>query len=201
MRSLCAALVTIGAVGWAGGAAASQQTGITVLGGGLGQACSEAVIWGEAGTSVDRICTQALATEMMSPKDRAGTFVNRGVVRLRDRRYEDAKQDFSVALRLRPDLPEAYVNRGAAQIGARRYAEAVADLDKGLSMGVIEPQKAYYNRALAYEMWGNSKAAYDDYKKAHEIAPLWELATDQFFRFSFLHAELKEAPSSSTPNP
>jgi tetratricopeptide (TPR) repeat protein len=198
MRRLWAAGILVGAVSWGGGAAA-QLSGITVLGGGLGQACSTAVIGGESGPAVDRICTQSLATEMMLPSDRAGTFVNRGVVRLRDRRYEDAIRDFGVALRVRPDMAEAYVNRGAAQIGARRYAEAVADLDKGLSMGVIEAEKAYYNRGLAYDMWGNPKAAYADYKKAHQIAPAWELARDQFLRFSFHHPELSEAAPPITP--
>jgi tetratricopeptide (TPR) repeat protein len=198
MRRLWAAVIVIGAVSWGGGAAA-QLTGITVLGGGLGHDCSAAAIGGESGLAVDRICTQALATEMMLPGDRAATFVNRGVVRLRDRRYEEAMQDFSVALRLRPGMPEAYVNRGAAQIGARRYPEAVADLDISLSMGVIEPEKAYYNRGLAYAMLGNAKAAYADYRMAHELKPTWELARDQFLRFSFLHSELNEAPPPTPP--
>src|SRR5262245_54610305 len=109
MRRLWAAAIVAGVVSWGGGAAA-QLTGITVLGGGLGQACSTAVVGGESGPAVDRMCTQSLATEMMLPKDRAGTFVNRGIVRLRDRRYEEAVGDFGVALRLRPDMAEAYVN-------------------------------------------------------------------------------------------
>jgi tetratricopeptide (TPR) repeat protein len=99
-----------------------------------------------------------------------------------------------------PGLAEAYVNRGAARIGQHRYKESVADIDKALELGVKEPEKAYYDRGLAYEWLDNPRAAYADYKKALEIAPAWDLAREQMFRFSVTHADVVEPqPPAARP--
>jgi len=60
---------------------------------------------------------------------------------------------------------------------------------------------AYNNRGLAYAMLGDAKAAYADYRKAHELKPTWELARDQFLRFSFIHSELNQPPPPVPPKP
>ena len=63
-------------------------------------------------------------------------------------------------------MGEAYVNRGAVLIGEHHYAESLGDLNKGLQLGVEEPAKVYFNRALAYEGMDDEKSAYFDYQKA-----------------------------------
>jgi tetratricopeptide (TPR) repeat protein len=204
MRWLRASAVSIAAaaLGAAGGAAAQQhQPGITVLGGGgLAAACSTAVNHDEATPQIEATCTQSLESEQLLLEDRAGTFVNRGVVRLRLQRYDEAVRDFTIALSLRSDLAEAYVNRGAAKIGGHHFAEALDDLNKALAMGVNEPEKAYYNRALAYEWLDNPKAAWLDYNKALELAPDWDLVKQQLTRFTVTHAEVAAQPTSA-PKP
>jgi tetratricopeptide (TPR) repeat protein len=185
----------------AAGAAHAQQPGVTVLGGGLAQACSDAVNHGETGPRIDQICTQALDTEALLADDRAGTFVNRGVVRIRDQRYPEAIKDFDIAIALKPRFGEAYANRGAARIGAHQFKEAIADLDTALSMNVLEPQKAYYNRALAYEWLDNPKAAWLDYNKALELAPDWDLVKEQLTRFTVSHPASVTAPAAAAPAP
>lgn len=202
MKLKWAAAGALGVLAWTG-AALAQQPGVTVLGGGLAQACSDAVNRGETGPRIDLICTQALDTEALLAGDRAGTFVNRGVVRLRDGRYPDAIKDFDIAIELKPKFGEAFVNRGAARIGAHQFREAVADLDKALSMDVLEPQKAYYNRALAYEWLDNPKAAWLDYNKALELAPDWDLVKQQLTRFTVSHADVAQtpAPAAATSPP
>ena len=82
-----------------------------------------------------------------------------------------AAEPFDSALALQPDLGEAYMNRGAAQVGARRFSQGLADLDKAIGLGVKEPEKAYYNRALAHEKLGQWREAYFDYLKAIELNP------------------------------
>jgi tetratricopeptide (TPR) repeat protein len=191
-------------MGAAGGAAAqvAHQPGITVLGGGgLAQACSTAVNHNEATQQIEETCTASLETEQLLLEDRAGTLVNRGVVRLRLQRYDDAARDFTIALELRSDLAEAYVNRGAAKIGAHKFAEALADLNKALAMGVNEPEKAYYNRALAYEWLDNPKAAWLDYNKALELAPDWDLVKQQLTRFTVTHAEVAQPTAAGAVAP
>jgi tetratricopeptide (TPR) repeat protein len=76
------------------------------------------------------------------------------------------------------------VNRGAAAVGARRFADGLADINKALELGVEEPEKAYYNRALAYEGLDNLKAAYFDYQKAVELKPEWDAPKNELARFT-----------------
>ena len=164
--------------------AGEAQGAVTVIGGGLAEACSQAARHGESDRRFELVCTQALDTEMLSSRDRAGTYVNRGIMKLRRMAFDDATKDFDTAIRAKPDLGEAYVNRGAADIGAKRYTESLADLNKGLALGLEEPEKAYYNRALAYEWLDDPKAAYFDYQKALELSPDWDLPKQQLTRFT-----------------
>ena len=87
-------------------------------------------------------------------------------------------------VRLQPEMGEAYVNRGAAWIGRKRYAEGLSDLNRSLELGVSEPEKAYYNRALAHEGLDDPKSVYFDYQKALEMSPQWSAPKEQLTRFS-----------------
>lgn len=168
------------AMGWAAGA----QAAVTVLGGGMARECSVAALSGLSDSKSEEMCSLALDSELLSLRDRAGTYVNRGVLKLRRKQFADAQWDFNRAIDTKPDLGEAYVNRGAASVGARRYAEGLADLNKALELGVEEPEKAYFNRALAYEGLDNLKAAYFDFRKAQELAPEWEQPTKELARYT-----------------
>jgi tetratricopeptide (TPR) repeat protein len=156
---------------------------VTVIGGGLAEACSKAALAGGSSIREEATCTQALDTEMLSPRDKAGTFVNRGIMKLRRGQWGPAMADFNVAVRFEPKLGEIYVNRGAALIGQKKYADGLADLNHGIDLGVEEPAKAYYNRALAYEGLDDAKSAYFDYQKAVELSPDWDAPKQQLTRF------------------
>jgi tetratricopeptide (TPR) repeat protein len=164
-------------------AAGQASASVTVIGGGLAEACSKAALAGKVEIQFERICTNALENEMLSARDRAGTYVNRGVLKLRRLNYEAATKDFNAAVNLQPQMGEAYVNRGAASIGEHRYAESLPDLNKAISLGVEEPAKAYFNRALAYEGLDDAKSAYFDYQKAVELSPGWEAPKNELLRF------------------
>ncbi|MBW8811923.1 MAG: hypothetical protein JF588_00735 [Caulobacterales bacterium] len=157
---------------------------VTVLGGDMAHQCSLAAIKGASDERSEATCTQALDGEFLSVRDRAGTFVNRGVLKLRRKDFTAAQGDFDLAIQTAPALGEAYVNRGAAAVGARRYAQGVADINKALQLGVEEPEKAYYNRALAFEGLDDMKAAYFDYQKALELKPDWDQPKKELSRFT-----------------
>ena len=164
--------------------ATASQAAVTVIGGGMAQACSKAALSGATEFKFEAVCTMALDSELLSMRDRAGTYVNRGVLKLRRKEFASAEFDFNKAIQAKPDLGEAYINRGASSVGARRYAEGLTDLNKALELGVDEPEKAYYNRARAYEGLDNMKAAYFDYQKAIELKPDWEQPKKELARFS-----------------
>ena len=84
----------------------------------------------------------------------------------------------------RRDRAGTYVNRGGALVGQKRYMEALLEIDKGLALGPEEPEKAYYNRALANEGLDDIKAAYFDYRRAVELAPEWDIPKRELLRFS-----------------
>ena len=169
------------ALAWASSAAAGA---VTVIGGGMARECSQAALHGESDARYDAMCTMALESELLSLRDRAGTYVNRGILKLRRHEFAAAQYDFNRAIETKPNLGEAYVNRGAAAVGAKRYADGLADLNKALELGVEEPEKAYYNRALAFEGLDDLKAAYFDYKKAVELKPDWDMPQKELARFT-----------------
>ncbi|HEY0436158.1 MAG TPA: tetratricopeptide repeat protein [Phenylobacterium sp.] len=173
----CAAAIAALSLGTAARAA------VTVIGGGQAEACSKAARAGKSDIVSERLCTEAIETELLSARDRAGTYVNRGVLKLRRLSFEAAIRDFDAAVGLEPRMGEAYINRGAASIGEHRFAESLPDLNKAIALGVEEPAKAYYNRALAYEGLDDVKSAYFDYQKAVELSPAWQAPKDELVRF------------------
>lgn len=182
MSRIAASIGALAALFLAGEAAAS----VTVLGGGFAEACSRYAILGHSERRFEAECNRALEDEVLDRSDRAGTFVNRGVMKMRRMEYEAAKRDFDAAVRLKPDIGEAYVNRGAAFIGLKRYDLGLVDLNKGIEIGIqpTETAKAYYNRAMAHEGVGDPKAAYFDYLKAQELSPDWLAPRNELQRFT-----------------
>jgi tetratricopeptide (TPR) repeat protein len=181
LAAFCGAVLLVGA--------GPAHGSVTVIGGGLAQACSKAAMAGSSSLRDEAGCTQALETEMLSPRDKAGTYVNRGIMKLRRGLWPQAMADFDLAIRFEPKLGEIYVNRGAALIGQKKYADGLADLNHGIDLGVEEPAKAYYNRALAYEGLDDVKSAYFDYQKAVELNPEWDAPKQQLTRFHVTRRE------------
>jgi tetratricopeptide (TPR) repeat protein len=165
--------------------APAAQAAVSVFGGGDAQACSLAAATGAEDQASERVCTDALEKELLSTVDRAGTYVNRGIIKLRRGAFEAAKKDFDTSIRYEPKLAEAYVNRGATLIGMKRYKESVADLTQALKLDVKEPHKAYYDRGLAYEMLDDRISAQVDFQAALELAPDWMLVKNRLARYGY----------------
>ena len=174
-------LVLAGAIGLLAGDASAA---ISVLGGGQAQACYHLVKEGRYDDGSIAVCTDALENELLTGSDRGGTFVNRGVMRLQRGQYEAAHADFDAGVALIPHVGEGLLNRGAMFVAERRYSEGLADLDKALSLGVKEPAKLYFNRAIAHEGLDDETAAYLDYQQAEVLDPTWDLPRRELKRFT-----------------
>ncbi len=148
------------------------------------QACSLAARHGTATHATITTCTVSIEHEALNGRDLAGTHVNRGVLYLRQGDWNQAGRDFDTALSIDPTLGEALINRGAAKIAQKHWADGVADIDRGLTLNPEQPEKAYFNRALAKEFLEDTKGAYLDYLKASELAPNWEAPKAELKRFS-----------------
>jgi tetratricopeptide (TPR) repeat protein len=180
MRALKLALA-LGAVGIV--ATTSQSQAVTiVIGGGLATECYATAEYGDAFTAFD-ICTRALSNQALSVRDRAATYVNRSVIRLRVRDFSGAIADVDQSIQRWPQLSEPYVNRGAALINLDRPQEALVELDKAINMGLEKLHLAHYNRGLAKEKMNDARGAYADYRRALELDPTFTLANEQLQRF------------------
>jgi tetratricopeptide (TPR) repeat protein len=172
---------------------------VIVLNGGTAQTCYEmtrAVSTGEnpaptiqlTGSliAVDaiEICSAALQANDLVGRDRAGTFNNRGVLYFARTEFPEALADFEEARRIDPGIAEVHVNHGASMVALKRWKEGLDSLDRGLAMEPLEPEKAYYNRAIAHEELGDVRGAYMDYLKASELKPEWEQPRMQLTRFT-----------------
>jgi tetratricopeptide (TPR) repeat protein len=165
------------------------RAAVTVFGSGYAEQCFHTAKYGGdiQGGIVD--CERALATEPLSDRDRAGTYVNRGVLYMTVDDYISAQRDFEQGVKLDPTLGEAYINLGGVKIARRQFADGIVDIDRGLALGPEEPEKAYYNRALADEALDNIKAAYFDYSKAAELKPTWAPPRTELARFTVRPAQ------------
>ncbi len=121
---------------------------------------------------------------MLDAHDLASTYVNRGVLQLATAHYAEAIKDFDSAIAIEPGLGEAFVNRGAALIGQGMDADGIAQIDHGLSFNPTEPEKAYFNRAVAEEQLNDLNGAYKDYRRALELKPGWNMAQTELARFT-----------------
>jgi tetratricopeptide (TPR) repeat protein len=136
-----------------------------------------------ARTALDR-CNLALSEEALTPANRAGTLVNRGVLHMNRRDFGAAQADFEAALLIAPRFGEAFFNLGSVRVAQGLFREGVADIDRGLELGMRQPEKAYYNRALARESLDDPRGAYLDYLQAARLKPDWSLPQRELARFT-----------------
>ena len=180
-RLLLAGAVVLGATL----ASTTARAAVTVIGSGLARSCYEAAESGRASDEGFKTCDRALSEQALNVRDRAATFVNRGILSMRQRKIPAAIADYEQAMRMKSDLAEAYVNKGIALVHAGgRDSEAVTLISRGLDLNPVRPEIAYYTRGIANEALGRTRAAYDDYRQAAALKPDWTEPKKQLERFS-----------------
>jgi tetratricopeptide (TPR) repeat protein len=165
--------------------ATPAMAAVTVFGGGKdAQECYEAARVGRSDDVAIGVCTVALQRPDLTDYDRGGTLINRGVMRLRRMDYAPAQADLDAGVALNPTAGEGWLDRGAVYIAQKRWRVGIVFVNRAISLGVIEPEKAYYDRARAEEELDDAKAAYFDYQKASELKPDWDLPKTELTRFT-----------------
>jgi tetratricopeptide (TPR) repeat protein len=185
-----AAALALGVVGLAGAAAAQSDDAfsrarrggaVTTFGSPAAQVCMQRLSAGDVSDQALEACTYAIS-ESVSPANRLGLYINRGVLHLRRQEPELALADFDAAIALNRREAEAHQNRGAALIALGRHGEAIVALTEALGLGVREPQKTYLNRGIAREALRDQRGAYEDFTTALEIEPGWAAANEELAR-------------------
>ena len=168
--------------------AAPASASVVVLGNSNARLCYEAADSPSIPGARDlRLCDDALLNETMTTYDTVATHVNRGILRLRVGRIDDAIGDFDRAIAMDSNQPEAYLNKGAALLRRENAAEAMNLFTMALERHTTRPAIAHYGRAIAYETLGNISAAYRDYTAASQMAPNWNEPRVELTRFRVIN--------------
>lgn len=159
--------------------AVNAQSMTVLTSGGDARACSLAAELSEtlapSRSDLDP-CNRALEEVHLSRRDRAATFVNRGILQARLDRFQDALNDYNAALEINDELPQAWNGKGNLYYLAERYDDAIAAYERALELNLPPRQVAYYNLGLVYEKLGDEAAAERSYSMALELMPEWEAA-------------------------
>ena len=118
-------------------------------------------------------CNNALKTQNLGVRDKAATYVNRGILYVALEDYQMAIKDYASAMKLYPKFGAIYVNRGNLFFIGESYDHAIAEYTKALSLDVRQDYVAYLNRGMAYEKLGKFSDAESDYRLAISLAPEW----------------------------
>ena len=174
-------LFALGAAAFAFPAAAA----ITVIGNSAARLCYDAAESPlRSGAGIDH-CDQALEVENLNRHDTVATHVNRGILRLRRGRIDEAIVDFDAAIALDPGQAEAYLNKGLALLRLPEGPDQALPLfDSAIQHKTRKPALAYYGRAVAHELGGRIRDAYRDYRHASRLDPDWRDPKTQLARFT-----------------
>lgn len=108
------------------------------------------------------------------PEDAA---YERGMAKIRAKKFEEAIADFDRAIRLKSDSIEAWYMRGHALLQLQRYDDAIAAYDRAIEIKSDYGQ-AWYERGLTLENLQRYEEAIESYQKTGEIHPdfysVWE---------------------------
>ena len=134
--------------------------------------------------SAREVCDRALSGDgAMNSHDRAGTYVNRGILFMHMGHLDRANVDFDRALAIDSRLSEAWLNKGIAQMKAGNGRAALELTARSIQLRTRRPAIAYYIRGLAHEQTGNLQAAYSDLKRARQLAPRWSEPAIELARY------------------
>ncbi|MDP1556858.1 MAG: tetratricopeptide repeat protein [Hyphomonas sp.] len=158
---------------------------VTVIGGGIARDCYEAVKY-SLGRPADAeaLCTRAIQLEALNLSNKAATYTNRGVLRMRQGNYDAALSDYAASKKMKPGTGATWLNEGAAYIFKKDFNSALVSLDKAIELNSEDLYAAYYNRAIARENTGDVEGAYYDFVKAKELNPEFAAIDRQLARFT-----------------
>lgn len=155
-----------------------------VIGQTFAEVCYERARAGDASRDALDQCDYALQGDLLS-EDRAGTYVNRGIIREARGDQDAALADYAEALELSPALAEAHVNIGRIQSQLKNWPAAATALDQAIPLiqDPLQLRTLYFDRAVAHEEMGDIAQAYADYQAASAADPTWDAPKQELERF------------------
>ncbi|MBM4293785.1 MAG: tetratricopeptide repeat protein [Deltaproteobacteria bacterium] len=108
-----------------------------------------------------------LSLPLMAAED-AKTIVNRGLELCNAGKFDQAIQEFDMALKLKPNDAAIITYRGVAKYAKGQNDAALQDFEQAIK---LDPKhgKAYYQRGMIYEKKENYEKAVADIKQAKSL--------------------------------
>lgn len=112
----------------------------------------------------------ALYDQMISKnEDFPSAYINRGLIKFRAGKFEEALTDYNTAVKLDPSNTIALLNRALTYEKLERYTEAIKDLDKTIQLDP-DLDKAYSSRGNVYFKIQDFESALQDYNHIISLA-------------------------------
>ena len=124
--------------------------------------------------------------------DEAAVWSNRGNVRVRQNKVEEALDDYSKAITLAPLEPDPYLNRGALWEAMGQWEKAIEDYNRVLKLNPDDPA-AFNNRGNAEAGQGDWELAIADYQAAITLQPSFSLAYGNYALALYQTGDIKQA--------
>ena len=164
----------------------SAQSVFTVGGTGVARDCYLAALTatqtGLASQQDLEPCDYAISHVRLGLRDRAATYINRGVIYSASEMYNEALADYEKALGLDAEIGVGYLNKGNIMFVLRRFDAAIEQYNMALQRETSKPHIVFLNRGMAYENSGDTQLAYGDYTSALELRPEWTKAEKRMRR-------------------
>ena len=93
-------------------------------------------------------CNEAIKRGNLTKRNLAATYSNRGIIYLKNGKFQKALKDHNKAARIKPDLAQVYINRGNVFYHTHEYENALAEFDKAIVTGGGPVSVSFHNKAL-----------------------------------------------------
>ncbi|WP_242729071.1 TerD family protein [Microcoleus vaginatus] len=118
---------------------------------------------------------RALISQRVAIAQKAANFSNQGSLKVQKGDVPGAIANFTQALALNPNIPQAYLGLGIATGQQGNKQQAIYNYDRALQFNP-NLAEAYFGRGQAYYELGNKQKAIADYEQAIRVNPNYGLA-------------------------
>ena len=118
---------------------------------------------------------RAVISQRVAIAQKAANFSNQGTLKVQKGDVPGAIANFTQALVLNPNIPQAYLGLGIATSKQGNKQQAIYNYDRALQFNP-NLAEAYFGRGQAYYELGNKQKAIGDYEQAIRVNPNYGLA-------------------------
>ncbi len=118
---------------------------------------------------------RAIISQRLASAQKAANFSNQGSLKVQKGDIPGAIANFTQALALNPNIPQAYLGLGIATAKQGNKQQAIYNYDRALQFNP-NLAEAYFGRGQAYYELGNKQKAIGDYEQAIRVNPDYGLA-------------------------